>query len=360
MNHPLSNSLPGKEDFLIDLSNNNYSGETIYNYGRDLSFFEKFLELEGISFKKISKRTISLYKGFLRSGRHLQILTTAKDTKESGSLKKKQIVEERNNLARSKGSKINEIYQSSRTIHQNEAYLNQLSSRSINRMLSTLRTYLKFLIEFDHFCPIPPESIKLIKTERKEPQVADLDELVKIIEAPYEFEKDEFIKLRNCAMLELLFSTGMRISELVNLNIDQINREGKIFIMGKGKKQRLVYLTHRARGHLNRYLEIRKKYDSPALFISVRGKNDRKNRITARYVQMKIQRYRQLLGIVVPVTPHGLRHGFATYLAEEGANPAAIQHLLGHESLQTTTRYVHASDKFAEETHKKYHPLAVE
>jgi len=70
-----------------------------------------------------------------------------------------------------------------------------------------------------------------------------------------------------------------------------------------------------------------------------------------------MKKYRKLLGIVIPTTPHSLRHGFATYLAEQGANPAAIQKLLGHESLQTTTRYVHASDKYAQETHKKYHPL---
>lgn len=355
-------NLPEREDFLIDLSNNNYSAETIYNYGRDLSFFEKFLELEGINFRKVNKRTISLYKGFLRSGKHLEII---KSNSEAKNILKKtdnnKLARNKENSTRSKGSEIDEIYQRGIQTRKTQSGVNPLSSRSINRMLSALRTYLKFLIEFDHFCPVSPESIKLIKTERKEPQVADLDDLVKIIEAPGEFEKDEFIKLRNSAMLELLFSTGMRISELVNLNIDQINREGKIFIMGKGKKQRLVYLTQRARGYLNEYLEVRKKYHSPALFVSIRNcKNNRKGRITARYVQLKIQKYRQLLGIVIPVTPHGLRHGFATYLAEEGANPAAIQHLLGHESLQTTTRYVHASDKFAEETHKKCHPLAVE
>ena len=173
-----------------------------------------------------------------------------------------------------------------------------LSSRSVNRMLSALRSYLKYLIDFDLDCPIAPDSVKLIKTERKESQVADLDELVRIIEAPCEFEEDEFIKLRNRAILELLFSTGMRISELVALDTDQINKEGKIFIMGKGKKQRLVYLTDRARGHLNVYLEKR-KIDSPALFISTRGqgKKTRKSRITARYIQMKIQEYRKYLGL---------------------------------------------------------------
>lgn len=362
---PLSSKLPSKEDFLIDLANNNYSIETIYNYGRDLTIFELFLESRKTSFRKLDKRTISLYKGFLRSGRHLEIIDRLR---EQEMLRKIGISNSKNAddtpeyvITRPKGSRSDERQMSSTRGGLKTSGKGALSARSVNRMLSALRSYLNYLIEYDLEIPIPPEAIKLIKTERKESQVADLDELIQIIEAPEEFEEDDFIKLRNRAMLEVLFSTGMRISELVNLNTEQINnKEGKIFIMGKGKKQRLVYLTQRARGYLNDYMEKRKKLESPALFLSTRGqgKFTRKSRITPRYIQMKIQQYRKLLGIVVPVTPHGLRHGFATYLAEEGASPVAIQRLLGHESLQTTTRYVHASDKFAEDTHRKYHPLA--
>ena len=362
---PLSPKLPSKEDFLIDLANNNYSVETIYNYGRDLTIFELFLESRNVSFPKIEKRTISLYKGFLRSGKHLEIIDKLR---EREYLRKIGVANPENADSTaeyattcSRGSESGERRLGSTRASLKTAGSGALSSRSVNRMLSALRTYLNYLIEYDLETPIPPEAIKLIKTERKESQVADLDELIQIIEAPEEFEEDDFIKIRNRAMLEVLFSTGMRISELVNLDTDQINREGKIFIMGKGKKQRLVYLTERARGHLNDYIEKRKNFESPALFLSTRGqgKITRKSRITPRYIQMKIQQYRQLLGIVVPVTPHGLRHGFATYLAEEGASPVAIQRLLGHESLQTTTRYVHASDKFAEDAHRKFHPLAV-
>ena len=97
----------------------------------------------------------------------------------------------------------------------------------------------------------------------------------------------------------------------------------------------------------------------PALFIPYRGRNvgRLKARISPNYVQMKVKQYRERLGINVPTSPHSFRHGFATYLAEKGANPAAIQILLGHESLQTTTRYVHASDRYAEKTHRRFHPL---
>ena len=95
------------------------------------------------------------------------------------------------------------------------------------------------------------------------------------------------------------------------------------------------------------------------LFIPLRGSNSKKSdkKISTNYLQAKIKEYRQKLKINVPTSAHSLRHGFATYLAEQGAAPTAIQFLLGHESLNTTTRYLHSSDKFAEETHKKYHPL---
>ncbi|MCA9382160.1 tyrosine-type recombinase/integrase [Candidatus Dojkabacteria bacterium] len=343
-----------KEDFLLDLANNNYSPETIYNYGRDLEVFEGYLKQKKIDFSEIDKRTISFYKGFLRSGDHLNVLEghdkentdiTANSADNGSGGSRNDETKKSDTLLINKRSKKKEI----------------LSSRSINRMLSSLRGYLKYLIDFDLPSPISPEAVKLIKTERKESQVADLDELIKLIESPEYLEKDKAVGIRNRAILELLFSTGMRISELVSLDRDQINDAGKIYVLGKGKKARFVYLTERARAVVNKYLENRND-PYPALFIPYRGtRNSTKDpdlvRISTNYIQMKIKQYRTKLGIVVPTSAHSLRHGFATYLAEEGANPAAIQHLLGHESLQTTTRYVHGSDKFAEETHKKFHPL---
>jgi len=109
---------------------------------------------------------------------------------------------------------------------------------------------------------------------------------------------------------------------------------------------------------IERYLSIRQD-DAPALFIPYSGPNvaKKEKRISSNYIESKLKEYREKLKINVPVSPHSLRHGFATYLAESGASPAAIQILLGHESLETTTRYVHPSDRFAEETHRKYHPL---
>ncbi|MCK9356617.1 MAG: tyrosine-type recombinase/integrase, partial [Dehalococcoidia bacterium] len=201
------------------------------------------------------------------------------------------------------------------------------------------------------------DAVDMSKTTRKHPQVAELDALTALVESPTGFEADPKIALRNRAMLEVLLSTGMRISELCNLRRVQIDGSGRIFITGKGRKQRFVYLTDRARTHLDAYLATRTD-NAPALFVPYAGRNvnDPRRRISTNYVQERIKHYREKLRINVPTSAHSLRHGFATYLAEAGANPAALQILLGHESLETTTRYVHTSDRYAEETHRQYHP----
>lgn len=310
-----SSPLPHLDDLILSLKTNNYSSETLYNYERDLLTFSQFLEDDvEISFADINKHAIELYKAYLAS----------RDRK----------------TAKGKRS------------------VSKLSAGSVNRMLSSVRGYLKYLVDIDYTVPVAPEAIKLTKMPQRHPRVAELEMLIKLIEYPAEFEKDKRVALRNRAILETLFATGMRISELVSLNRDQIDKSGRIFIRGKGKKERFVYLTNRAKNHIEKYLTSRRD-SHPALFVPYRGRNVRKitTRISTNYVQMKMKQYREQLRINVPTSPHSLRHGFATYLAEQGANPAAIQILLGHESLHTTTRYVHASDRYAEKTHRRFHPL---
>jgi site-specific recombinase XerD len=205
---------------------------------------------------------------------------------------------------------------------------------------------------------LAPEAVKLVKKAKRSPRVAEFEDLVRLIESPTVLEKNPLVGLRNRTILELLFSTGLRISELCQLNRVDIDGSGKIFVLGKGKKERFVYLTPRAQNWLERYLATRTD-TSCSLFIPYAGVNVAKNkkRLSPNYIQAKIKTYREKLKINVPTSAHSLRHGFATYLAEKGASPAALQILLGHASLDTTTRYVHASDKFAEQTHHKYHPL---
>jgi len=308
------NSLEYLDDFLLHLQTNNYSPETIYNYERDLKVFDKFLREFKLPFSRVDKRVIDRYKAYL------------------------------NSIDRDTAANVKATV--------------RLHSYSVNRMLSSCRAYLRYMIDMDYPVPLAPEAIKLVKTEKRHPQVAELFELVKLIESPSRLEKNKKISLRNRSMLEVLFATGMRISELISLNKAQIDASGRIFITGKGRKQRFVYLTDRALNYVNKYLATRQD-NWAALFIPYRGENAGKaqKRLSANYLQMKIKQYREQLRINVPTSAHSLRHGFATYLAESGANPAAIQVLLGHESLDTTTRYVHASDKYAESTHRQFHPL---
>jgi site-specific recombinase XerD len=427
--HKLIPKLPDQDGFLLELQNSNYSMLTVYNYARDLSIFALFMKYNNLKFEKLSKQDITLYKGYLKNGDHLKDLKIYRTevvnqlgVKENEA---KSHSDNENSAKPSKGSNLNETSSSGLPTTGNfldNVYrkvfgsLGQfvaketgreksgLDSRSVNRMLSALRSYLRYRIEFDLEVPLAPDAIKLLKAERKKSQVAELVDLVRLIECPMTFEHNPDVALRNRVMLEILFATGMRISELINLNLDQINAEGKIFIVGKGKKERFVYLTDRSMSWLDKYLQVRLRhakaekdtelekyskilndretsgnglkyvkmiekfrengflssFDSPALFIPFSGGREglRKNRISTNFFQEKIAEYRRKLGIIVPTSAHSLRHGFATYLAENGASPAAIQVLLGHESLNTTTRYVHASDKFAEKTHKENHPLS--
>ena len=319
MNDKPKTYLPHFDDYLLYLKTQNYSEETIYNYERDLVTFRQFLE-EGlpsspIKFEAVNKLIVNEYKAYLSSKDRL-------------------------------------------TSKKREKGIAKLSSYSINRMLSSLRSYLKYLVEIDVSLPVAPEAIKLVKTEKKHPKVAELNDLIRLIEAPLRLEKDKKVAARNNTLLEVLFSTGMRISELCNLARIDIDDTGRIFIMGKGKKERFVYLTPRAKHCLDLYLKTRSD-TFPKLFIPYSGKNNKlkDKKISTNYLQAKIKEYREKLRINVPTSAHSLRHGFATYLAEKGASPVAIQILLGHESLNTTTRYVHASDRFAQESHQKFHPL---
>jgi len=315
MSKTQKHSLPLLEEYLINIQSNNYSSETVYNYERDLKTFADFISADiKKDFLKLDKKDLIKFKAYLSS---VDRLTASQELGEK-----------------------------------------KLSSYSINRILSALRSYLKFLSDMDFKTPLNADAVKLLKTEKKYSQVPEMSELIKLIEAPERFEVDPLVKLRNRAMLETLFATGMRISELLSLRRGQLDDTGRIYITGKGKKQRFVYLTPRATKHLKNYLAKRLD-ESDFMFVPSRGKNNTKKnkRISTNYLQFKIKKYRELLFINIPVSAHSLRHGFATYLAENGANPAAIQILLGHESLDTTTRYVHASDKYAEKVHTKFHPL---
>jgi len=179
--------LPHLDDYLLSLQTNNYSEKTVYNYERDLNVFEHYLENEAkLDFTKLKRRDIEKYKAYLVSRDRM----TAEDEKG----------------------------------------LKRLNAYSINRMLSVLRSYLKYIIDNDYNCPINPQMVKLTKTIKKHPRVAELEDIVRLIESPTKFEKEKHVALRNRAMLEVLFATGMRISELINLNKNQIDATGTLCV----------------------------------------------------------------------------------------------------------------------------------
>lgn len=348
--------LPHKDDFINYLLSNNYSDKTLFSYNRDLLAFENFLKSSNIEFSGITRQTVDNFKSVLRTPEHHKLFIRAGFERNRAEVTQ-EVSEEKSRPDRHLSS-TNSVP--------------GLASKSINRMLSSLRKYLRYLVQNDFDCPLPPDKIEFLKKEKRNIILAELDEFIKLIECPEIFEKKEFVRVRNRAFLELLFSTGMRISEACGMNTDQIAYfdasansfivNEKAYVIGKGRKQRYVYLTPRCQNLISKYLELRKKDKFPALFIPLSGSrmhntDPNKVRVSIFYFQRKILRYRKLLGIKVKTSAHSLRHAFATFMAEKGANVVALQTLLGHESLSTTTKYLHTSEKLAEETHKDFHPL---
>ena len=229
----------------------------------------------------------------------------------------------------------------------------EIKRKTQSYYLITLRNFLKYLAKQDIQC-VPPEKIELPKNESYEIKVISFEELERLLNAP----KGNSLKdLRDKAIMELIFSCGLRVSELCALNRDQINLNLDEFpVKGKGGKIRLVFLSKYAKNALKKYLEARKDI-CPALFVTFSGKKSPKNfrRITPRTVQRIIEYWRKKAGIVKKVTPHTLRHMFATDLLQNGADLRAIQMLLGHSNISTTQIYTHLTDKTLKEVHQTFH-----
>jgi site-specific recombinase XerD len=167
--------------------------------------------------------------------------------------------------------------------------------------------------------------------------------------------------LRDRAMLEVLFSTGLRVSELVKLNRDQINMDKREFgVMGKGRKLRVVFLSERAVKWMDRYENSRRDSWEPMFIRYAKGKapitsSGEKMRLTVRSVQRLVEKYRKLAKLPIPITPHGLRHTFATDLLSHGAGLREVQEMLGHKNVATTQIYTHVTNPQLKAVHKKFH-----
>ncbi|NIP33127.1 tyrosine-type recombinase/integrase [Candidatus Saccharibacteria bacterium] len=236
-----------------------------------------------------------------------------------------------------------------------------LSKSTQNYHLIALRVWLKYLAKRD-IKTMPAEKIELAKMPDRQVDFLETHDLDKFFEAPSKIKQPEIIRLRDRAILEMLFSTGMRVSELVALNIEDINIDRDEFtIRGKGGKTRVVFISNQARYWLKEYLKKRNDI-YPAMFIrhdrakkTSRDKDVDKVRLTPRSIQRMVERYAKVAGITKKVTPHTLRHSFATDLLMGGADLRSVQSMLGHSSITTTQIYTHITNKQLRDVHKAFH-----
>jgi len=229
-----------------------------------------------------------------------------------------------------------------------------LAPSSIRRMLSSLRGYFAFLLEEGVLEADPSERIQSPRTGRKLPDVLSVEDVQKILEAP---SPDHPLFWRDRSILEVLYATGMRVSELVDLRIGNLDlEEGICSVFGKGSKERLVPLGGPACRALDRYLrEIRPWLDlgrgEGRVFLNQRGRP-----LTRGAIWGFVKKYTSRAGVTGTVSPHTFRHSFATHLLEGGADLAAVQELLGHADISTTQIYTHVDREYLKEVHRTFHP----
>ena len=232
-----------------------------------------------------------------------------------------------------------------------------LSKKTQNYYLIAIRAFLKYMARQD-VKSMSPERIELAKVTERSLDLISNTELRRLLESP----KGTDIKdLRDKAILELLFSTGLRVSELCSLNSDLDLHSDELSIRGKGGKVRVVFISEEAKSAVRKYLASRKDM-SEALFVQVgneiRKNADKKgeiNGLTKRSIERIVKQHAIKAGISKKVTPHVMRHMFATDLLSNGADLRSVQSMLGHSSISTTQIYTHVTDKHLRDIHKKFH-----
>lgn len=248
-------------------------------------------------------------------------------------------------------------------VHQFRLHLNRLPSRTTenikkntqNYHLIALRTFLKYLIKND-VKTLEPDKIELAKQLPRQVEFLEGSDLEKILEAPLQEKIDSKQGLRDKALLETLFSTGLRVSELAKLKIDDISLAKPEFtVRGKGSKVRLVFLSETARHWIKKYLDSRHD-TNPHLFVGQSKINEGSDKpLTSRSIERLVGRYARLAGIMKKVTPHTLRHSYATDLLLNGADIRSVQAMLGHSSITTTQVYTHITDNQLRDVYQAFH-----
>jgi site-specific recombinase XerD len=228
-----------------------------------------------------------------------------------------------------------------------------LKKRTQNYYLIALRAFLKYLVRRG-VSSLPPERIDLAKVGERHLDLMSSEDLERLLAAP---EGEDIRALRDRAMLELFFSTGLRVSELCSLSRYIDLKKDELSVRGKGEKVRVVFLSPESKEAVKKYLEKRGDVDE-ALFIkhSKGGATTAKSlRLAPRSVERTVKHYAIKAGISKKVTPHVIRHSFATDLLENGADLRSVQAMLGHSNISTTQIYTHVTDKGLREIHKAFH-----
>lgn len=223
-----------------------------------------------------------------------------------------------------------------------------MKKKTQNYYMIALRAFLKYLRKRD-IDSLNPERIELAKVGQRDLDLITSDELARLMKAP---SASMLTGLRDRAVMELLFSTGLRVSELCSLPRDLDLSRDEFSVRGKGEKVRVVFLSSDAKKAIAEYLKARTDMDD-ALFVDGRAK--KLHRISPRDVQRHIKMYAIKAGITRKVTPHVIRHSFATDLLENGADLRSVQALLGHANIATTQVYTHVTDKHLREVHQAFH-----
>ena len=228
----------------------------------------------------------------------------------------------------------------------------KLGAKTRNYHMIALRSFLKYCAKRD-IDTLSPEKIELNKEKPKQISFLSTEEVERLIDA---VDTSDQVGLRDKAILELLFSSGLRVSELCNVDRDHINLKRREFtVRGKGSKDRPVFISDNAAEALQKYLDTRKDSVKP-LFISLSVANKNEiQRLTPRSVQRLVTKYTGIAGITKHVSPHALRHSFATDLLMNGADLRSVQVMLGHADISTTQIYTHVTDKHLKEIHERFH-----
>lgn len=241
-------------------------------------------------------------------------------------------------------------------------YLHKIGNRgkTAARKLSTLRSFFQYLIREGYTDKNYPKMVSTPKQEKRIPSFLSVDDIFKLLESP---KGKKPLILRDLAILELFYASGIRISELVNLDLKDLNFKDRfVKVLGKGRKERIVPLGRKSSEALQNYINMRsdlikkgsdEKEGMSALFLNHKGE-----RITSRGVQNIVIKYVSETGLKKKITPHTLRHSFATHLLDAGADLRTIQEFLGHSSLSTTQKYTHLTTDRLMQVYDKAHPRA--